>query len=471
MPAAQLGGAYFLIWNDYAALNTESQVWNGALDCWDKDRYYYLFDIMASNIIKMWNSDINSTVDYNDFAAVREAVTEWFPGFTSCSAAANLPAAATLTKAEEPFVAANKEALQAALRNVITDKGNYTDASWNAYQATVNAAKDVNANDKATQTEVDTALANLQNAAKALVEKVVVDKSALQAALNEVIPEEEKGNYTTDSWDNYWAAVAEANRVYADSNATQADVNAALAALTAAENALVENTVADKSALKAALDTVIVEQGNYTDASWANYQAAIEAAKAVYNNEAATADEISTAISNLNAAENALEEKIVVNKSSLQTAVDSAFTEQGDYTDASWSAYTTALTNAQNVLANAEATQADVDAALKALNDARNGLVDSSSPQILSIRKISKTSTKGKKIGLVLYTTVNTESISVYKDDTPVELTLRKSSVQQISGENCRVWMINFPATECGNFDYVITAVGGESEIVTITVK
>lgn len=239
VPEDQLGGAYFLIWNDYAAMNTESEVWNGALDCYDGDRTYYLFDIMASNTIKMWNSDINSSVTYSKFAAVRDTFG-WFPGYTSCSAEASLPAA---TENPGQAWAADHSALTAALEKVIPEIGNFTEESWDAYQAAIDAAEKVDADHAATQEEVDSALANLEAAEAALTEKVTVDKTDLKAALDAALTEQ--GSYTNDSWSVYQAAVQAGWTVYNDANATQDQVDAALAALNAARDALVENSGSD----------------------------------------------------------------------------------------------------------------------------------------------------------------------------------------------------------------------------------
>lgn len=52
------------------------------------------------------------------------------------------------------------------------------------------------------------------------------------------------------------------------------------------------------------------------------------------------------------------------------------------YTDESWGAFQKALEAAQAVLDNAEATQQDVDGALKALTDAHAGLVKPEAPQV-----------------------------------------------------------------------------------------
>ena len=72
VPDANLGGAYFLIWSDYAAVNTEQEIWNGvdAKTSKNAGEHYSLIKRMWSNSIKMWNWDINKTVSYNDFASL-----------------------------------------------------------------------------------------------------------------------------------------------------------------------------------------------------------------------------------------------------------------------------------------------------------------------------------------------------------------------------------------------------------------
>lgn len=398
VPADQLGGAYFLIWNDYAALNTESEVWNGALDCYDKDRYYYLFDIMASNIVKMWNADIDDTVTYSKFAEVREATLEWFPGFTSCSKAASLPAATALVAAEDPN-APDRTELEAALAAVKTNQGNYTDSSWNAYQAAVTAAQEV----------------------------------------------------------------------YEDENATQDDLDKVLKALQDAEAALV---AVDKTALKAAVDAAVNEQGNYTDDSWNAYQTALTAAQNVLKNGDATQAAVDAALENLQNAQKALKEIEGVNKDDLQKAVETAEKiEQGNYTEESWNAFQTALTAAQKVLDDENATQTEVDEALKKLNAAQTALKVEGAVEIISIRKITKTATKGKKIGLVVTTSKEVDELVVSLNGEEITLSLCAHNIQKLSGEEVGVWMINFPATEVGDFDYVVTIDGVTSQTVTITVK
>lgn len=396
VPADQLGGAYFLIWNDYAALNTEKEVWEGALDCYDEDRYYYLFDIMASNIIKMWNSDINATVTYSNFKDVRDCIG-FFPGYKGCSRDADLPAATAPVKASD----VDKSALQAAIDNALTNESDYTSATWATYASAITAAKAVLANSEATQDDVDTALNNLTAAKNNLVKKA--DKTALQTAVNNAVTNAEA--YTAESWTNYANALNAAKTVLATEDATQAQVDEALNALNNAQNALVEKTVVDKSSLQAAVNAAITDQGDYTDDSWKVYQDALSAAKTVLNDANATQEQVNTALSNLNKA-----------KASL-------------------------VVNSEDAV------------------------------EIINIRKLTKTAVRGKKIGLVINTTTNAETVQVFLNGEPVELTLCLNNTQIISGEEVRVWMINFPATQVGTFEYVIAFNGTVSETVTITVK
>lgn len=390
IPTSQLGGAYFLIWNDYASVSTEAELWNGAPDTTGTNNgvTYYLLDRMASNIIKMWNWDINNSVTYSKFTTVRDTFGN-FPGFTSCSASASLPDATAPVKATN----VDKSALQAAVDAAPTAQGSYTADSWTAFQTALTAAKAVLNDADATQEAVDAALADLNAAVAALVS---VDKSALQTAVN----------------------------------AAPSDASA------------------------------------YTAASWTAYQTALTAAKAVLNNANATQAEVNDALTDLNTAKAAL-----VDISGLKSAVAGAITEQGSYTDDTWAAYEAALAAAETVLADSDATQAEVNDALAALAAAAADLEVVDGPEILNIRKLSKTATKGKKIGLVITTTTDAEAITITLNGVAVTPTLYKNNIQTLSGVESRVWMINFPATEIGVFDYVISITGGESETVTITVK
>lgn len=95
VPEENLGGGYFLIWGDYASVSTEQEIWNGVSDK-NTGEFYSLRDRMWSNISKMWNWDLNASMTFTEFAALRDAYGD-FPGAGtktgSCSEATVLPAA------------------------------------------------------------------------------------------------------------------------------------------------------------------------------------------------------------------------------------------------------------------------------------------------------------------------------------------------------------------------------------------
>ena len=235
VPADQLGGAYFLIWNDYAALSTEADVWNGALDCWDKDVRYYLFDRMYSNIIKMWNSDINSSVTYDKFATTRDAI-DWFPGFISCSAKAKLLEASELERSNETEFNVLKQLVEE--EKIINTDGKYTEGSYLAYETSYSFAKNVYSQSNPADSEVTKAIHNLTVAKNALVDLTLL-KEALSKEENNVT---NTGSYTEESFANYQSAYAAAEAVLADADATVEEINAAIANLeTAVHNLVVED--------------------------------------------------------------------------------------------------------------------------------------------------------------------------------------------------------------------------------------
>ena len=102
VPSENLGGAYFLIWCDYACVSTEAQIWNGCYDATTKNtgEFYSLRDRMWSNITKMWNWDVNETVTFDAFVKLRDGYGD-FPGcgtgLNACSEKTVLPAATQIS--------------------------------------------------------------------------------------------------------------------------------------------------------------------------------------------------------------------------------------------------------------------------------------------------------------------------------------------------------------------------------------
>ncbi len=258
------------------------------------------------------------------------------------------------------------------------DADKYTPNSYNAvaalYEAATKVARGLEYSDE-NQQMIDDAADALSNAIKTdLVERA--NKDALKAAIDTVV---DTANCTSASIANYEAALADANEVYADANATQAAVDAAKDALVAAQN-LQKLPKVDYSDLIAAMDQFEdLTEADWTAKTWAVAKDAYDAAADIlaedlYDDEDYVngqrvddaTDALNTAIRRLVAA---------VKKDALKAEIDKASSIVEDLaTDATWAEYANALANAEEVYADEEATQEDVDDAAAELAAANAAL-------------------------------------------------------------------------------------------------
>ena len=124
------------------------------------------------------------------------------------------------------------------------DMSEYTDSSVANLQNTYEQAKAINENENATQEEVDAALANLQDATKALEKKPTVDTTALETKVAEAEAiSNTDGKYTEESYAALTTAVESAKAVLADESKTQESVDNAVTAVQMAIEGLVEAEV------------------------------------------------------------------------------------------------------------------------------------------------------------------------------------------------------------------------------------
>lgn len=165
--------------------------------------------------------------------------------------------------------------------------------------------------------------------------------------------------------------LAEAKAVYDNSYATNAECMDAWLNLANALQYM--DFVANKENLKTLIDECENINLDVYVSGVEEFKLALEEANAVYNNEDVLQDTINTAYQNLSKAKDGLV-KGVVDKSTLQDIVTAITTKVGDGTkykhDAAWDAFQTALENANAVLANADATQIDINNALTGLTSA-----------------------------------------------------------------------------------------------------
>lgn len=157
-----------------------------------------------------------------------------------------------------------------------------------------------------------------------------------------------------------------------EDNMTQEQVDNALAALQNAESELKEKPKSEILDNKIT-EAETIDQSLYTPATVKVFTEALKEAKALKEKTDATDKQIQDAIEKLTSAMNALKEK--ADKSALNTKISEAEAlDVNAYTEATVQAFNTALTTAQTVKANEEATQEEVNNALSDLTAAMNAL-------------------------------------------------------------------------------------------------
>lgn len=201
----------------------------------------------------------------------------------------------------------------------------------------------------------------------------VIDTSALQEAVNtaNALAAED---YTAGSYAEVETALDAAEALLA-APTSQDEVDAAASALQSA----VQNLVSIAELRDYCEAHAEYTEDAYTEESYAAYESAFASAQEVLGKADASQDEVDAALAALTEAVNGLEEKpdVEVSKEALQNLYDQyKDTQQGSYTDESYAAFTEALENAAAVLADENATQADVDNAFNALNSAAEALTE-----------------------------------------------------------------------------------------------
>ena len=146
--------------------------------------------------------------------------------------------------------------------------------------------------------------------------------------------------------------------------------------------------IGDTTSLKVLVDAVSDKtEKDYTPSTWQPFKSALDAANEVLKNENALDADIEAARTALETAVNGLVKRADFTK--LQASVDEAKKAYGDlsgYTEESAAKYTQALTAAETVLKNADASQTEVDQAKTDLETAISGLTAKPSPD-----KVDKT--------------------------------------------------------------------------------
>ncbi len=232
------------------------------------------------------------------------------------------------------------------------------------FEAALAEAEKVSKDAAATQETVDAAYAELLNMIHHLdFTGNTSDLSVLVDAakgLNEEV-------YTPETWKPFAEALKAAEAVLADENALQDDIDKAKNALQTAMDALKKIPV-DKSALEKLVNRVDgkYDLSKYTKETADIFKAALDAAKAVLADENATQAQVQAAHDNLRNAEFGL--RLIPNKDALEDLINKVENmDLSKYSDDVQKEIRSALDNAKAVMADENATQDDVDGAVKLL--------------------------------------------------------------------------------------------------------
>ncbi|WP_279160867.1 glycosyl hydrolase family 95 catalytic domain-containing protein [Thomasclavelia cocleata] len=336
----------------------------------DKNQYedFSIVEEAINAVIR--NLDITKQSEVNDMAkAINEAID-------------------ALVKKPE-ILDVSKIALQIAVEmagNVTAeDLDKVVPAVVTEFNAALEEARAILANDNATQEEVDASFARL-SVAMHMLEFLKGDKAELQDLVDSTADLVE-GNYTEESWSALQDALTEANTVLNNENAMQEEVDEAYDNLQAAINGLEEVEVVDKSLLEAMVNKVLgLEEDKYIASSWQAMLPELEAAQEVLGNEKATQAEVDEACDALT--RGYLNLRLKPNKDLLQSLINKANgLNSASYTADTWAVVADEVMKAQAVLEDPEASEAEVKAAHAALTKALEGLeakpgntVDTSTP-------------------------------------------------------------------------------------------
>ena len=202
------------------------------------------------------------------------------------------------------------------------------------------------------------------------------DKTELQAYYDEVKDLDLDLYVDGKEKDDFIAALQNAFDVLESEESIQKDVDDAKTALEAARDALIEKQQeVDKSALQEAIrDAEAVDLNDYISTGQDAFTDALADAKEIFENPDATQQQVNDATEALKAAQSDLIQK--ADKTELEEAIQNAEKiDTDDFTSTGKQEFIDKLEAAKEVLANEDASQADVDKAAEELKAAQDSLV------------------------------------------------------------------------------------------------
>ena len=291
-----------------------------------------------------------------------------------------------LTRVNVPSV--DKTALNDLIKRAdLIDTTRYTEESVNVFKKALAEAKEINADENATQAQVDTVCDKLLEMIHYL--SYTGNSKSLQA-LVKAAEDINVDVYTEESVKAFRAALEEAVELLKDENALQYELDAAQQKLQEAMEGLTIIPV-DKSKLAKAVKEAqkYVEKLNeYTPQSAELFQGALDAAKAVLDDEKATQEQVEHAFVNL---QNAIFNlRLIPNKDKLEELLSKA--ENIDlslYTEESGNVLKAAIADAKAIFEDENATEKQVAYASDLLAKAMDGLKTAESKEPTDDKKPS----------------------------------------------------------------------------------
>lgn len=202
-------------------------------------------------------------------------------------------------------------------------------------------------------------------------EPITPDNTVLKEVI-EQMKEYASDGYTPASFEVLTQTISKAEKIADQADAAQEDFNAAVAELKNAAAGL--KLIANKTALAKEISyKTSYNQTNYTSASWSQYANALAMAEDVNANADATQEQVDVALQILQNAEKQL--KWRADNSELKETLNKAKAlNKKDY-ESGWDALQNAIAKAEDVIADADATEATINSAKEDLETAIDGLV------------------------------------------------------------------------------------------------
>ena len=406
--AKDLSGGYFLIWSDNPMLSTESEIWNGFWSCDNDHLYVSLKDRMWSNAIKMWNWDVNSTVTFANFTAVRDKI-KVFPGIGKDGSGLDTCSAAPVyAAATEPVALADRDTLAAALAGKLSPEM-YTQASYHIYEnayAAVQAAYDDPRTTEAQMRDVIGALERAKSDLMPLTFTITVEHQLPDGNVSQTFDMDTSHG----TCEIYLAGFA--GHVFHSSDV-----------------------------------------GTFRPLSSGNSSGYL------------TVPAISDTTVHVRYVSS-------VDDSHLQTLIRNAVTQPSKdyYTPASWNAYQKALEAAKDFSIAPGTRQSQIDALVDALERAHAALVTTApGTSQLVVETLHDSFQAGKTVVFYVTTGPDAATLTVTCDGQTVDPDTCSGEIQELDGQTVKRWMVSFTAPAPGTYTYTLTD-GTNTRNITVTV-